>query len=103
MPNWRRVMTVSARLLILGGLALAAFGMLYGLHYALFVEHQTLDQLGGSLAQAFMHAADGIPYSRERLLKLTERRNTIRSPGGRSLALDRPCDVDDVLACYSSG
>ena len=54
-------MTGSSRLLIFGGLALAAFGMLYGLHYAVFVEHQTLDQLGGSLAQAFMHAADRNP------------------------------------------
>ena len=50
-------MTGSSRLLIVGGLMLAAFGMLYGLHYAVFVEHQTLDQLGGSLAQAFSHAA----------------------------------------------
>ena len=54
-------MTGSSRLLIFGGLALAAFGMLYGLHYAVFVEHQTLDQLGGSLAQAFQHAADRYP------------------------------------------
>ncbi len=51
-------MTGSSRLLIFGGLALAAFGMLYGLHYAVFVEHQTLDQLGGSLTEAFQHAAD---------------------------------------------
>jgi len=50
--------TGSSRLLIFGGLALAAFGMLYGLHYAVFVEHQTLDQLGGSLTEAFQHAAD---------------------------------------------
>jgi hypothetical protein len=50
--------TGSSRLLIFGGLALAAFGMLYGLHYAVFAEHQTLDQLGGSLTQAFQHAAD---------------------------------------------
>jgi len=50
-------MTGSSRLLIIGGLALAAFGMLYGLHYAVFVEHQTLDQLGGSLTQSFQHAA----------------------------------------------
>jgi len=28
------------------------------LHYAVFVEHQTLDQLGGSLTEAFHHAAD---------------------------------------------
>ena len=50
-------MTASSRLLIIGGLALAAFGMLYGLHYAVFVEHQTLDQLGNSLTQAFQSAA----------------------------------------------
>src|SRR5437762_3171484 len=50
-------MTASSRLLIVGGLALAAFGMLYGLHYAVFVEHQTLDQLGNSLTQAFQNAA----------------------------------------------
>ena len=54
-------MTGSSRLLIFGGLSLAAFGMLYGLHYALFVEHQTLDHLGGSLAQAFQSAADKKP------------------------------------------
>jgi hypothetical protein len=54
-------MTGSSRLLIIGGLALAAFGMLYGLHFAVFVEHQTLDQLGGSLTQAFQHAADRHP------------------------------------------
>jgi hypothetical protein len=53
--------TGSRRLLIFGGMSLAAFGMLYGLHYAVFVEHQTLDRLGGSLAQAFMHAADRHP------------------------------------------
>jgi hypothetical protein len=32
--------------------------MLYGLQYALFVEHQTLDHLGGSLAQSFAAAAN---------------------------------------------
>jgi uncharacterized membrane protein YjjP (DUF1212 family) len=47
----------SRRLLIFGGLALAAFGMLYGLHYALFVEHQTLDKIGASLTRAFSAAA----------------------------------------------
>lgn len=50
-------MTGSRKLLIFGGLALAAFGMLYGLHYALFVEHQTLDRMGGSLATAFAQIA----------------------------------------------
>jgi hypothetical protein len=37
---------------------LAALGMLYGLHYAVFVEHQTLNQMGTSLAQAFGQAAE---------------------------------------------
>jgi hypothetical protein len=32
--------------------------MLYGLHYAVFVEHQMLDRMGSSLAQAFVHAAE---------------------------------------------
>jgi hypothetical protein len=32
--------------------------MLYGLHYAIFVEHQTLDRMGGSLAHAFVHASE---------------------------------------------
>jgi hypothetical protein len=48
----------SRKLLILGGTALAVLGMLYGLHYAVFVEHQTLDRMGGSLAGAFAHAAE---------------------------------------------
>jgi hypothetical protein len=38
-------------------ISLAALGMLYGLHYAIFVEHQTLDRMGASLAQAFTSAA----------------------------------------------
>ena len=50
-------MSPSRKLLLLGGLSLAALGMFYGLHYAIFVEHQTLDRMGGSLAQAFSHAA----------------------------------------------
>src|ERR1700720_4103062 len=50
-------MTGSRKLLIFGGMGLPAFGMLYGLQYALFVEHQTLDHLGGSLAQSFSAAA----------------------------------------------
>ena len=48
----------ASKLLIFGGLMLAAFGMLYGLHYAIFVEHQTLDRMGGSLATAFVDAAE---------------------------------------------
>jgi hypothetical protein len=51
-------MTGSRKILILGGMMLAAVGMLYGLYYAVFVEHQTLDQMGGSLARAFSSAAE---------------------------------------------
>jgi hypothetical protein len=49
------------KLLIFGGLLLAAFGMLYGLHYALFVEHQTLDEMGASLTEGFVAAAERQP------------------------------------------
>ena len=51
-------MSRSRKLLILGGTVLAVLGMLYGLHYAVFVEHQTLDRMSGSLAGAFAHAAE---------------------------------------------
>lgn len=54
-------MTASQKVLVLGGLLLAAFGMLYGLHYALFVEHQTLAGMGASLTQAFVEAAGRHP------------------------------------------
>ena len=57
-------MSADRKLLIIGGLLLAAFGMIYGLHYALFVEHQTLDRMGGSLAEAFVSAANrNLPQS----------------------------------------
>jgi len=52
-------MTPSRKILIFGGLALATLGMLYGLHYAIIIEHQTLDEMGGSLAQSFSAAANG--------------------------------------------
>jgi hypothetical protein len=45
------------KLLIFGGLALAAWGMCYGLAYAVFIEHQTLDGIGSSLATGFAQAA----------------------------------------------
>jgi hypothetical protein len=53
------MMTISGsrKVLLFGGLALAAVGMLYGLQYALFSEHQTLNQMGGSLSQSFAAAA----------------------------------------------
>jgi hypothetical protein len=52
-------MSGARKILVFGGVALATFGMLYGLYYALFVEHQTLDRMGGSLATSFVQAADG--------------------------------------------
>ena len=51
------MMTGSRKLLILGGMVFAVFGMIYGLQYALFTEHQTLDHMGGSLSQFFAAAA----------------------------------------------
>jgi hypothetical protein len=54
-------MSRARKLLLIGGFALAGLGMIYGLHYALFVEHQTLDRMGGSLAQAFVQAAERRP------------------------------------------
>ncbi|MFZ0880150.1 MAG: hypothetical protein WA002_11680, partial [Candidatus Acidiferrales bacterium] len=51
-------MTRSGRILIVGGLLLAVLGMSYGLYYAVFVEHQTLDAIGESLTNAFVHASE---------------------------------------------
>ncbi len=52
-------MSAARKLLIIGGLAVALVGMAYGLFYAVFVEHQTLDAIGGSLTMAFTHGANG--------------------------------------------
>jgi hypothetical protein len=62
-------MTGSRKVLIFGGLALAAVGMFYGLQYALFSEHQTLDQMGGSLAQSFAAAAGRDPAQSQAALE----------------------------------
>lgn len=50
-------MSRSGKILVFGGIALAVFGMLYGLHYAVFIEHQTLDRMGGALAEGFVTTA----------------------------------------------
>lgn len=54
-------MSRSRRLLIVGGIALAVWGMGYGLWYAVFAEHQALDNVGASLAESFAAAADRNP------------------------------------------
>ncbi len=51
-------MSWSRRLLIVGGIALAVWGMGYGLWYAVFAEHQALDSIGASLAGSFVAAAE---------------------------------------------
>jgi hypothetical protein len=54
-------MSPARRVLILGGLALSIIGMCHGTWYAVFAEHQALDQMGGSLATAFTQAANHNP------------------------------------------
>jgi len=51
-------MSGSRRLLVIGGIGLAIWGMSYGLWYAVFAEHQALDNIGGSLATGFAAAAE---------------------------------------------
>jgi hypothetical protein len=58
-------MSGSRRLLIIGGIALAVWGMSYGLWYAAFAEHQALDNIGASLAGGFAAAADRNPVLME--------------------------------------
>jgi hypothetical protein len=51
-------MNGARKLLIFGGLLLAIWGMGYGVWYAVFIEHQTLDGIGSALAAGFMRAAE---------------------------------------------
>lgn len=51
-------MSRSRKLLLIGGLLLAVMGMIYGLWYAVFDEHQTLELMGRSLANGFAQAAE---------------------------------------------
>ena len=62
-------MSGSRRLLIIGGIALAVWGMSYGLWYAVFAEHQALDNIGVSLAGGFAAAAERNPASMETSLE----------------------------------
>src|ERR1700757_2380798 len=54
-------MSGSRRVLIVGGIALAIWGMGYGLWYAVFAEHQALDRIGASLNQGFVAAGERKP------------------------------------------
>src|ERR1700676_901088 len=62
-------MSGSRRLLIIGGIALAIWGMGYGLWYAVFAEHQALDNIGASLAGSFAAAAERNPAVMEASLQ----------------------------------
>ena len=56
-------MSGARRLLLFGGIALALWGMSYGLWYAMFAEHQALDGIGASLTSGFVGAAERNPAS----------------------------------------
>jgi hypothetical protein len=61
-------MSVARRVLLIGGIALALWGMGYGLWYAVFAEHQALDGIGSSLASGFSATAERNPASAEAAL-----------------------------------
>lgn len=50
-------MSAARRLLVVGGIALALLGMIYGVWYAVFAEHQELDGISKSLTASFSAAA----------------------------------------------
>jgi hypothetical protein len=59
-------MTRSQKLLMVSGMLLAVWGMGYGMVYAAFLEHQTLDRMGALLATGFILAAQrNIPAAHE--------------------------------------
>ncbi len=62
-------MSTARRLLILGGIGLALLGMIYGLWYAVFAEHQELEGIGKSLATGFGAAAERDSASASAALK----------------------------------
>lgn len=57
--NGKEALSGPGKLLVVSGVALAVWGMSFGLYYALFAEHQTLDKIGGSLAEGFIEGAKG--------------------------------------------
>jgi hypothetical protein len=62
-------MSASRRVLLAGGIALALWGMGYGLWYAVFAEHQALEKIGSSLAKGFAGASVRNPALAERSLQ----------------------------------
>ena len=50
-------MSPARKLLIVSGLLLTIWGLSWGLVYAVFFEHETLDTLGGQITTAFVHGA----------------------------------------------
>ena len=54
-------MKSAKKLLMISGLGLALLGMAFGLYYAVFAEHQALDQIGFHLAKGFVYAASQRP------------------------------------------
>jgi len=77
-------MIASRKLLIFGGLALAIWGMGYGIWYAVFIEHQTLDGIGSALATTFMRTAEN---------KMTESQAALAEAGARSFVYVRQVDA----------
>jgi hypothetical protein len=61
-------MSRSRRILLTGGIVLAVFGMAYGMWYAIFAEHQALEEIGVSLSTAFSGAAQRDPPQSEAAL-----------------------------------
>lgn len=62
-------MNSARRILLLGGIALAIWGMVYGLWYAVFAEHQALEETGTSLATGFSSAAERNPARAKQALE----------------------------------
>ncbi|MBV9086234.1 MAG: hypothetical protein JOY79_02005, partial [Acidobacteriaceae bacterium] len=61
-------MSRARQILLISGFALALWGMCWGLCYAVFVEHQTLDSMGSHITAAFVHGAErNLPQSRAAL------------------------------------
>lgn len=77
-------MTPSRKLLVFGGFALAIWGIAYGIFYAVFIEHQTLDGLGSALATGFMRAAEH---------RMTESQAALADAGARSFVYVRQVDA----------